>query len=185
MSLHAKLARLRRIESRARAQTWRRLHPGIEVGRGVRVGRRCRLFLDPQARLTLADGCIVDDGTTIAVYGQGHIDLGSGSFVGHHCTLAARETIRVGQGAFLAELVSVRDHDHAVGYPPSSGRTTVESVFIGADAWIGAKVTVLRGAQVGEGTVVGANSVVRGQLPPRSMLTYTPGKLGHVRSRSS
>ena len=177
MSIHARLDRLRTIESRVRAQSWRALHPGIDIGRNVRIGRRCRLFLDPEARLILGAGCVVDDFSTFAVYGNGMIELGPGSFVGHHCTLAARETIRLGPGAFLAELVSVRDHDHAVGHPPSSGRVSVAPVTVGADAWIGAKTTVLRGARIGDGAVVGANSVVRGELPSRTVSAGAPARV--------
>ena len=143
----------------------------------MRIGRQCRLFLDPDARLILGDGCFIDDGSTIAVYGSGRIEFGAGSFVGHHCTLAAHDLIRIGDGAFLAELVSIRDHDHAVGVPPRAGQRTVESVVIGADTWIGAKVTVLRGACVGDATVVGANSVVRGQLPAGTVCAGAPARV--------
>jgi len=160
----------------ARAQWLRLIHPGIEVGRRVRIGDAIRLFLDPAATLILGDGCGVDDGTTIAVYGVGRIELGRGSFVGHHCTLAAHRSIVVGEGAFLAELVSVRDHDHLVGAAPSSGMFEIEPVTIGADVWIGSKGTVIRGARIGNGTVVGANAVVRGELPPRTVCGGIPAK---------
>ena len=121
--------------------------------------------------------CDIDDGTTLAVYDEGQIKLGPGSFVGHHCTLAARHAIDIGEGTYLAELVSVRDHDHEVGVPPASGRTTVDPVVIGANVWIGAKVTVLRGARIGDGAVVGANAVVHGELPPRSVCAGVPARV--------
>jgi acetyltransferase-like isoleucine patch superfamily enzyme len=150
------------------------IHPGIEVGRHVRVGKSVRLFLDPGAALILGDGCEVDDGTTIAVYGTGCIELGRGSFVGHRCTLAAHRSIVLGHGAFLAELVSVRDHDHLVGTPPSSGRIEISPVKIGVDSWIGSKATIIRGAKIGDRAVVGANSVVRGELPANTLCAGIP-----------
>jgi acetyltransferase-like isoleucine patch superfamily enzyme len=177
VTLHSFHAKIRRVERRVRPNLWRAFHPGIAVGSNVRIGRGCRLFLDPDARLVLGDGCEVDDGTTIAVYGDGLIELGPGSFVGHHCTLAAREAIRLGPRAYLAELVSIRDHDHAVGEPPSSGRVTINRVEIGPDTWLGAKVTVLKGATVGERAVVGANAVVRGELPPLTVCVGVPARV--------
>jgi acetyltransferase-like isoleucine patch superfamily enzyme len=171
------VARARRLESRARAQLWALTHRGVEVGAGVTVGRGCRLILDPGGQLVLADGCAVDDGSTLAVYRGGRLALGAGCFVGHHATLAARDSVEVGAGTFLAELVSVRDHDHAVGLPPSSGEVEVTPVRIGADAWLGAKVTVLRGARVGARTVVGANSVVRGDLPANVVAVGAPARV--------
>ncbi len=184
MSLHSINARLRCVERRVRPKVWRAVHPGIEVGDRVRIGRGCRLFLDPDARLVLGDGCEVDDGTTIAVYGGGVIELGARAFVGHHCTLAARDRLVIGPGAYLAELVSIRDHDHQVGAPPSSGRMTVQPVVVGADAWLGCKVTVLCGASVGDGTVVGANAVVRGDLPPRTVCVGVPAQVVRRSDRS-
>src|SRR5579872_812504 len=128
MNLHEIHRRIHRYAAALRARWWGVIHPGLTVGAGVRVGSGCRLFIDSGARLVLGAGCEVDDATTIAVYGNGHIELGSGSFIGHHCTLAARSAVEIGAGAYLAELVSVRDHDHAVGRPPSSGEMTVSPV---------------------------------------------------------
>lgn len=177
VSLHSTNARLRQIGRRVRPALWRVSHPGIVVGTRVRIGSGCRLFLDPRARLVLGDGCEIDDGTTIAVYGSGVIELGQGAFVGHHSTLAARDSIRLGDGAFLAELVSVRDHDHEVGFPPSSGQMTVEPVAIGSGAWLGAKVTVVKGSSIGDETVVGANAVVRGELPSQTICAGIPARV--------
>jgi acetyltransferase-like isoleucine patch superfamily enzyme len=133
--------------------------------------------MDPGAHLTLGDDVEIDDYTTIAVYGTGVIEVGPKSFVGHHGTLAAHESIELGRGVYLAELVSIRDHDHEVGSAPSSGRVSVSPVVIAADAWLGAKATVLRGARIGEATVVGANSVVSGELPARSVCAGAPARV--------
>jgi len=75
--------------------------------------------------------------------------------------------IEIGAGTYLAELVSVLDHDHIVGAPRLYGGMTIDPVVISSSAWIGAKATVRRGARIGDGAVVGANGVVRGELPAR------------------
>lgn len=177
MSLHGLGRRIRQIRMRASAQRLRLIHPGIAVGRRVRIGKGVRLFVDRGGTLILGDGCEVDDGATVAIYGLGRIELGPDSFVGHHGTLAAHRSIVLGPGAFLAELVSVRDHDHLVGAAPSSGMFEIEPVTIGADVWIGSKATVVRGARIGNGTVVGANAVVRGELPPHTVCGGIPAKV--------
>lgn len=168
---------MRHVRMRARAQRLRITHPGLAIGRGVRVGRGFRLFLDRGATLILGDECELDDGTTVAVYGTGRIEVGSGCFIGHHSTLAAHDSIVLGAGSFLAELVSIRDHDHLVGARPTSGQYHVEPVTIGESVWIGSKVTVVRGATIGNGAVVGANAVVRGVLPPRTVAAGVPARV--------
>jgi acetyltransferase-like isoleucine patch superfamily enzyme len=174
-------ARFLSVAARARARRWALVHRNVEAGRGAWVGRGCRLILDPGARLVLGAGSGLDDGTTVAVYDHGVLRLGAGSFVGHHSTLAARESIEIGEGAFLAELTSVRDHDHEVGRPPASGAVSVSRVFIGREAWLGCKVTVLRGAVIADRTVVAANAVVRGTLPPDVVAGGIPARvLRHI-----
>jgi acetyltransferase-like isoleucine patch superfamily enzyme len=170
-------ARARSLLGRLRARWWGLWHRNIAVGEKARVGRGCRLRLDRGATLVLGPRCAVDDGTTLAVYGRGRLELGAGSFVGHHSTLAAHELVVIGAGAFLAEMVSVRDHDHVVGRPPSSGAVSVTSVHVGQDAWLGAKATVLRGAEVGDGAVVGAHAVVRGAVPAGAVAVGVPARV--------
>lgn len=169
--------RVRRLDGRIRARRWALWHGNVEAGAGAFVGRRCRLRLDPGARLVLGPGSEIDDGATLAIYGRGRLEIGAGVFVGHHATLAAHELVELGEGAFLAELVSVRDHDHTVGKPPRSGEVTVSPVRIGANVWLGAKVTVLRGAEIGAGAVVGAHAVVRGTLPAGVVAVGIPAKV--------
>lgn len=174
----------RRLAGRTRARRWALLHRNIRVGRGVSVGRGCRLRLDPGAELVLCTGCEVDDGATLAAYGRGRLEIGPGAFVGHHATLAAHDLVELGAGCHLAELVSVRDHDHAVGRPPGSGEVQVSAVHVGARCWLGAKVTILRGARVGEGTVVGAHAVVRGTLPAGVVAAGIPATVRRVIERA-
>jgi acetyltransferase-like isoleucine patch superfamily enzyme len=177
MSLNELTRRFRRLTSKLRARSWATFHRGIEVGRGARVGRGCRLLIDRGARLRLGQGCEIDDGTTIAVYANARIVLGAGSFVGHHATIAACESVQVGNGVFVADMVSIRDHDHEVGRSPSSGAMTITPVVVGDDVWIGSKATLLRGADVGAGAIVGANAVVRGSVPARSVVAGVPARV--------
>jgi len=156
---------------------WALTRRGLEVGPHVCIGRGCRLILERDATLVLGERCSIDDATTIAVYGSGRIVVGGRAFVGHHSTIAAHESVEIGAGTYLAELVSVRDHDHTVGSPPSGGSVDVEPVTIGCDVWIGAKATVLRGAHIGDGTVIGANAVVRGHIPARMVAAGVPAKV--------
>lgn len=45
------------------------------------------------------------------------------------------------------------------------------------DAWLGARVIVLRGAHIGRGAVIGANSVVKGVIPPYTLAAGSPARV--------
>jgi acetyltransferase-like isoleucine patch superfamily enzyme len=150
---------------------------GVTVGRQAVVGRWCRLILEPGGRLGIGDGCEVDDGTTLAVYSGATLDLGDRCFLGHHCTVAARRSVSIGRGTYLAELVSVRDHDHDPDFAPSAGITRVAPVTIGPEVWLASKVTVLKGSTIGERAVVGAHAVVRGDIPAAVVAVGIPARV--------
>lgn len=169
--------RRRRVIGRVRARVWAMRWRGVTVGRRAVVGRWCRLVLEPGARLSIGDGCEVDDGTTLAVYGGATLDLGSSCFLGHHCTIASRRSVSIGRGTFLAELVSVRDHDHDPAFPPSAGATRVAPVTIGPDVWLASKVTVLKGSTIGGRAVIGAHALVRGEVPAGAVAVGAPARV--------
>ena len=51
-----------------------------------------------------------------------------------------------------------------------------KGIKIGRDCWIGAKATILDGADIGDGCIVAAGAVVRGKIPPYSIIGGVPAK---------
>ena len=50
-------------------------------------------------------------------------------------------------------------------------------MIIGKNVWVGEKVTVLPGVHIGEGSIIGANSVVTHDIPPYSIAVGIPAKV--------
>lgn len=57
--------------------------------------------------------------------------------------------------------------------PQEPGPDTV----IGNDVWIGKDARILPGARLGDGVIVGAGAVVRGVVPPYSIVAGNPGRV--------
>lgn len=51
------------------------------------------------------------------------------------------------------------------------------AISIGHDVWIGAQSVILSGANIGNGAIIGANSVVSGNIPPFAIAVGTPAKV--------
>ncbi len=51
-----------------------------------------------------------------------------------------------------------------------------EQTEIGNDVWLGHGCTILSGARVEDGAIVGACAVVRGRVPPYSIVTGNPAR---------
>ena len=48
---------------------------------------------------------------------------------------------------------------------------------VGNDVWIGQRSLILPGAKIGDGVIIGANSVVGGEIPPYSIVAGNPARL--------
>lgn len=94
------------------------------------------------------------------------------------CHCAGKVTIS--ENCLIASNVFVIDFNH--GVDPTKGHygrqpLIVEEVFIGQNCWIGEQCCILPGANIGEFSIIGSNSVVTGTIPPYSMAVGSPAKV--------
>jgi len=160
-------------------------YPRAQLGDLCDLGPGVRLRIGATASVTVGDRCVIDEGTVIEC--RGRLSVGERTVIGHHCTIAVAEEVSIGSDCLLAELVSVRDHDHAFEHPDvrilAQGQR-VAPVRIGRNVWLGAKVTVIRGVTIGDDTVVGANAVVTRDLPAGVVAAGTPARVVRTLERT-
>ena len=95
-------------------------------------------------------------------------------------TVSASERITIEDDVIIAAHSSLIDSDHtfANGRPNVMANPTVtEPIHVGRGTWIGERVAVLRGARIGAGCIIGANSVVRGEIPAGSVAVGSPARV--------
>lgn len=99
--------------------------------------------------------------------------------IGRFCSIAYG--VKIGLGNHPLDRVST----HPFSYSKKYGFVSEDSVFenasnsktiIGNDVWIGANAIVLAGVKVGDGAVIGANSLVTKDVEPYSIVVGTPAK---------
>jgi acetyltransferase-like isoleucine patch superfamily enzyme len=147
------------------------------VGARPRVGRSVRLTV--YGELTIGDDVLLEDGCFIYVGPAAHVVLGNRVRVGRNSVVASATSIDIGDDVLIAEHCTIRDSDHQLepGTRRFEASVPTSPVRIGPDSWLGAGVRVLRGAELGGGTVVGANAVVRGVIPARSVAVGAPARV--------
>ncbi|MCC5838585.1 MAG: putative colanic acid biosynthesis acetyltransferase [Opitutales bacterium] len=130
---------------------------GARLGRGVHVYSSAKIWAP--WNLELADAAAIGRGAII--YSQGRISMGCRAVVS--------------QGAHLC----AGTHDfEKPGFPLLTKPIRLED-----DVWIAAEAFVHPGVTVGEGTVVGARSVVVSDLPPWTVCSGFPAKPLRPRNR--
>ena len=104
----------------------------------------------------------------------------------HWVHVAATNSVEIGDDVLIGSKVIITDHNHghyskahtSPLIPPSlRPLDDDQKVVIGNRVWLGDGVVVTPGAYIGEGTVVGANSVVRGRIPSFCTAAGSPAKI--------
>lgn len=100
--------------------------------------------------------------------------------------IAAIEDVVIEDNVLIASKVFITDHNHG-NYSgqtqdsplsaPNSRMLFSKPVLIKKNVWIGEFVCILPGVTIGEGTIVGAMSVVTNDLPPFSIAVGSPAKV--------
>jgi acetyltransferase-like isoleucine patch superfamily enzyme len=127
--------------------------------------------------------CILDRHLTVECAGE--LLVGARTIFGHHCTIGANESVQIGPNCLIAEMVSIRDSDHATAektLPYRDQGHVTAPVVIGRNVWLGSKVVVIRGVTIGDNAVVGAGAVVTRDIPPDTLAVGVPARVvRHVR----
>jgi acetyltransferase-like isoleucine patch superfamily enzyme len=150
---------------------------GIRIASDVQFGQEVFLISTDGGSILIEEGVAIGRNTKLVVQG-GCIHIGRDVFVGDGVVITSMQQVRIGAGSQIAEYVVIRDQDHRIGSGPvrASGFTCAP-IHIGRDSWIGAKVTVLKGSSIGEGSVIGAHSLVRGDIPAHCVAVGAPARV--------
>ena len=152
------IAKSRALAARVRARLQAR--SGVSVGPRARFGSGVRCVVGDGGQILIGREVEIAAGTMLSASPGARLVLGDGVFIGGGCIIAATRQVSIGEQTMIAELVSIRDHDHDPRYPPKSGKMLVEEVTIGDRVWIGAKATVVRGGGIGDDCIVEAGLYV-------------------------
>lgn len=111
--------------------------------------------------------------------GTGNVVIGERTVINSGCVLYTGNGIIIGNDVAIAANCTFAPVNHAYkdksrkinqqGFLPSRGGIVIED-----DVWIGANVIVLDGAILRTGCVIGAGSLVRGEIPAYSIQAGNP-----------
>lgn len=155
-----------------------------------RVGRRLQLWALPHVvghtKIYIGDnvGIYGHMGVTSGrVYDDPVLQIGSGVDIGHNVFFTVNKSIIVEDEVNIASHVQIMDSDahprdaqlRAQKLPPFPD--DVKPIRICKRAWIGIGTFIMKGVTVGEGAIVGSNSVVISDVPPFSVVLGNPARV--------
>ncbi len=151
-----------------------------------RVGERARTtggepVVDNRGRIEIGDDLHLHCAFTRVRFStgpRGTIRLGDDVFINIGCSIAAEDSVVVGDHVSFGPYVVVQDHGDEAGQTERP-----EPIVIGDHVWLASRVRVMAGARIGAGTVVMAGSVVVGVLPPGVVAGGVPARVLRPRVR--
>lgn len=112
------------------------------------------------------------------------IKIGKNSHIGEHCHISACHSIVIGNGVLTGRYVYISDNSHGkaglsqMSLPPYERPLYVKGpIVIGDNVWIGESARILSGVTIGDGAIIGANSVVTHDVPAYCVAVGCPAKV--------
>jgi len=133
--------------------------------------------------IEIADGATIDSFVKIKpAGGNGDLHIGENTVINAGCVIYTGNGVTIGRSCAIAANCTFAATNHQIaardipimeqGFMPSRGGIVIED-----DVWIGANSVLLDGAILRQGSVVGAGSVVRDELPPYSINVGAPTRI--------
>jgi acetyltransferase-like isoleucine patch superfamily enzyme len=170
---------LQGLASRARACAYRL--------RGVKIDGNCwlRAIEIPRQHnaIHLNAGVQLDRGVVLLASGDPtgapKIVIGRAAYINRSTMIDASERIEIGAHCMIGPFCYLTDHDHAISreHDAGAGPLISKPTRLGERCWLGAHVTILKGVSIGDGTVVGAGSVVTKSLPAGVVAVGNPARV--------
>jgi acetyltransferase-like isoleucine patch superfamily enzyme/acyl carrier protein len=138
--------------------------PHVENDGAIQIGKDCYLGSHPIR-------------SHLVVMRDARLTLGDRVFISYGAAISAKCAIHIGDDTRIGPLCLILDNDfHSVG--DREGPGGVAAIEIGRNVTLGARVTVLRGARIGDGAHVASGSTVAGLIPNGAVVSGVPARVG-------
>jgi acetyltransferase-like isoleucine patch superfamily enzyme len=152
------------------------------IGSGVQIIRPLRI--QGFANIAIGDDVIVQSHGWLAALphcgGSAELEIGSRSRIGQFNQIYATRSVRIGEAVLTGDRVYIADNSHRyedISQPVrDQGVQQLSPVVIGDGTWIGANAAVI-GASIGRNCVVGANAVVKNDVPDYCVVAGAPARI--------
>lgn len=160
-------------------------HPKkIRLGKNVTIDDNCVIDAkgEDNEGITIGDNVFIGR-NTIVYCKNGNIHIQEGVSISANCTLFSSNQLTMEASSVVGAysyLLSGGEYDYTdtdTKFVDQTGMETKGELVIGSNCWLGARVTVIDAACVGDHCVIGAGSVVTRSIPANSLAFGVPARV--------
>ena len=153
----------------------------VRIGRNVNFEARLRIFPEvSNALIEIGDNCTIGGLIRLVRGDGGVIRIGAGTTF-NQVGLSLHETgrIDIGEDCMFSTDVHMDPSDMHPIFDGATGEriNPPQDIVVGDHVWLSTRVILLKGAQIGSGTIVGAGSMVAGSLPSNVLAVGQPARV--------
>jgi len=159
--------------------------PRVKFGRFLKLGDS--VFISALGK----EGVFLGDNVSIGSYSRliistslndlgKFIKLGNNVGLGEFAYLGGAGGLEIGDDCIIGQYLSCHPENHNYNDPDLEIRhqgVNRKGIKIGSNCWIGSKVTILDGVEIGSGCIIAAGSVVNRSFPDNSIIGGVPARL--------
>ncbi len=117
------------------------------------------IYIDRDAKVIIGRNVRIMPGVVIRVLGTGTLIIRDNVNIGRNVTIYCIDKVEIGCAVHIAHNVTIVDHDYDMHDNQRTKRVS-HPIFIGDRSIITSGACLLKGTSLGEGVIVGANTVV-------------------------
>ena len=134
-----------------------------------------RLLLEKGATLRFDGKTTIGYGSDIEVFSDATLSFGGGGATNIGATIICGDRIEIGKNTMLGRHITIRDNNGS-HYMNRQGYKNTRPVIIGDKVWLTEQCTVMPGVKIGDGAIIGANSIVGSNVEPYTIVVGNPAK---------
>jgi acetyltransferase-like isoleucine patch superfamily enzyme len=151
----------------------------LELGPSFNIRRNVEFRINAGEVVRLGDGIGIDSYTILEPHGNGpvpgFIEIGPNSYISSFCHFSGDGGITIGRNVGIGAFTRIAASTHHYG--ADAGILAQPKTCRGIGVWIASHVAILDGVTIGDHSVIGAGSVVRASIPPRSVAVGAPARV--------
>jgi acetyltransferase-like isoleucine patch superfamily enzyme len=151
----------------------------VNYGTNTYVRSNVEIRKTENSKITIGNNCIIHDYVFFLLTKPNpRLLIGNNVCIGRGTIIAIKDCLVIGSNTEISANVFICDQSHGVKnfFLITEQKSKIKPVKIGSDCWIGTNSTILYGTSIGNGSVVGANSLVNKNIPSYQIWAGNPAK---------